>query len=90
MKTNYEVIIKRRVQRDAEKMPKGELIKWLNLVDDLAERGPALGDWPNYSKLGKNEYHCHLSYRWVACWRHQAETIEIEVYYVGSRENAPY
>ena len=35
-----------------------------------------------------NEYHCHLSYHWVACWRHEKETIEIEVYYAGSRENA--
>jgi hypothetical protein len=46
--------------------------------------------WQNYSKLGENEYHCHLTYHYVACWRHEKETITIEVYYAGSREDAPY
>ena len=46
--------------------------------------------WKNYSKLGKNKYHCHLNYRHVACWTAEKETITIEVYYVGSREKAPY
>ena len=40
-------------------------------------------------QLSKNEYHCHLNYRYVACWRHEKNTITIEVYYVGSREQAP-
>jgi hypothetical protein len=35
-------------------------------------------------------YHCHLSYRYVACWTWRKKEIVIEVYYVGSRENAPY
>ena len=35
-------------------------------------------------------YHCHLSKDWVACWRWEKSTVEIEVYYAGSRENAPY
>ena len=40
--------------------------------------------------LSETEYHCHLAYSWVACWRHEKYTITIEVYYAGSRENAPY
>jgi hypothetical protein len=32
----------------------------------------------------------HLSYHYVACWRHEKGTMTIEVNYVGSRENAPY
>ena len=35
-------------------------------------------------------YHCHLSYKWVACWQCEGDSITIEVYYAGSRENAPY
>lgn len=31
-----------------------------------------------------------LSYHWVACWIETIEGIELEVTYVGSRENAPY
>ena len=32
----------------------------------------------------------HLNYRYVACWNYRQGKIEIEVYYVGSREKAPY
>jgi hypothetical protein len=38
----------------------------------------------------KNKYHCHLSYHWIACWEETIKGIEMEVYYAGSRENAPY
>jgi len=64
-------------------------LKMANLVDDLRDKGPIQATWPNFSRIGKNEYHCHLSRKWVACWDWQKETIEIEVYYAGSRENAP-
>ncbi len=60
------------------------------LVRQLKTSGPILNDWPNYSKLSANEYHCHLSHKWVACWRYEKGTLEVEVYYAGSRENAPY
>lgn len=61
------------------------------LVKRLESDGATGGHvFPNYSKLGENEYHCHLTYRYVACWRQEKGTITIEVYYVGSRENAPY
>ena len=46
--------------------------------------------WPNFNKLSLDEYHCHLAHKWVACWRIREGEIEIEVYYAGSRENAPY
>ncbi len=36
------------------------------------------------------EYHCHLTYRYGACWSCEKDEIEIEVYYAGSREKAPY
>lgn len=35
-------------------------------------------------------HHCHLNYRYVACWTCRRNEIVIEVYYVGSREKAPY
>ena len=31
-----------------------------------------------------------LAYHWVACWRNENGSIVVEVYYVGSREDAPY
>jgi len=87
---NYQVAIKRKAARDLAKVPKMERSRFYKLIADLEKTGPVQKDWPNFSPLAAGEYHCHLSYHWVACWRHEAGTIEIEVYYVGSRENAPY
>lgn len=60
------------------------------LVNDLIEDGPVQPHWPNFSKLSVTEYHCHLAHKWVACRRAENNEIDIEVYYAGSRENAPY
>jgi phage-related protein len=60
------------------------------LLRQLAAQGPVAHNWPNYSKLGHNRYHCHLKYSYVACWTCDGNSIKIEVYYVGSREKAPY
>ncbi len=86
----YHIKVKRKVLRNIEKLPHAEQRKLALLVDDLAKDGPIQPFWPNYSKLSTTEYHCHLSRKWVACWRHEKDTIEIEVYYAGSRENVPY
>ena len=65
--------------------------KFKTLGSEIRAFGPVRGNWPNYSKLSTNEHHCHLSYRYVACWRElTTEAQEIEVYYVGTREKAPY
>ncbi len=86
----YEVSVKRKVLKAIKKMPRSEQEKLVLLIDELRVSGPVQPRWPNYSKLSATEYHCHLSRKWVACWRHEKETIVIEVYYAGSRENAPY
>ena len=57
---------------------------------DLSEGGPVQPKYKNFSKLGKGRYHCHLSYHWVACWQSVNGEYIVEVYYVGSRESAPY
>lgn len=89
-KSSFEVFMKRKVEKDLERLPEKIRVKMLSLIDDLREKGPIQSNWPNYSKLSESEYHCHLSHKWVACWRFEKGTIVIEVYYAGSRENAPY
>ena len=80
----------RKVLRSISKMPESIQLKMANLVEDLRDKGPIQTEWSNFSRIGKTEYHCHLSRKWVACWYWEKETIEIEVYYAGSREKAPY
>ena len=71
-------------------MPQPIIAKFGALVHDLEESGPVQTSWQNYSMLSDGSYHCHLTYHYVACWTCEDESITIEVYYVGSREKAPY
>jgi mRNA-degrading endonuclease RelE of RelBE toxin-antitoxin system len=88
---SWTVTFTSRAARQAGRLPKREKDLLALLVRDLELRGPVVPDWRNYSKLGPSLYHCHLSYRWVACWRVEAGVAKlIEIYYAGSRENAPY
>jgi hypothetical protein len=86
----FQVLISRRVLRHVDRLPESIQDRFANLVEDLKLKGPIQPQWPNYSRLSATEYHCHLSHRWVACWYHSKGTVRIEVYYAGSRQDAPY
>jgi hypothetical protein len=86
----WRVFFRRRVEKQVGKMPRREQVLFANLVADLIRKGPIRTEWRNFSKLSDREYHCHLSWSWVACWRVENGEMEIEVYYAGSREKAPY
>ena len=86
----YRVVIKKKALKGIAKMPQEIQRRMKMLVNDLVLNGPVLTTWPNFSKLSQDEYHCHLAHKWVACWRIREGEIEIEVYYAGSSENAPY
>jgi mRNA-degrading endonuclease RelE of RelBE toxin-antitoxin system len=86
----YEILISKKVQKNLFRLPQNARQRFTALAEQLREKGPVAYDWQNYSKLSEDRYHCHLTYSYVACWTHEKGTITIEVYYVGSRENAPY
>lgn len=86
----FDVRIQKKVARGLLKLPSDVKKLLFLLIEDLKADGPIQKSWHNFSSLGGNKYHCHLNYRYVACWTHNKGEIEIEVYYVGSRENAPY
>lgn len=86
----YKIQLKKKVARGLNKLPPEVKQLLFLLITDLQSKGPIQKNWQNFSRLEKNKYHCHLNYRYVACWFHKKEEIEIEVYYVGSREKAPY
>jgi len=86
----YRVKIKKKVNRGLKKLPTNVQKLLFLLVEDLKADGPIQKSWDNFSPLGNDKYHCHLNYRYVSCWNYRQREIEIEVYYVGSREKAPY
>jgi len=86
----YRIFIKKRIFKNIEKLPFTIQQKLAVLIDHLEKMGPFQYEWPNFSRIGENRYHCHLSKKWVACWQCEKESLTIEVYYAGSRENAPY
>ena len=87
----WTVYIKRKLERKIAALPEHVQDIFEDLKVDLMLNGPQQPEWMNYSKLGPNKYHCHLNYNYVACWQVEADnTLIVEVYYVGSRENAPY
>ena len=88
--TMYTVIVKKRVLKGLRYLPASVVAKFIALQHDLEATGPVQPSWQNFSQLSNGDYHCHLDYHHVACWRCANGTITIEVYYVGSREGAPY
>jgi mRNA-degrading endonuclease RelE of RelBE toxin-antitoxin system len=88
----WEVKSNRKLDRKISKLPENVRLLQQALVQDLKTKGFNPGKkWQNFSPLGKDRYHCHLNYRYVACWEVLNHQIRLmEVYYVGSREKAPY
>ncbi len=86
----YEVLVNKKSLKNMRKAPKSVKLLFNRLIKDLEQDGVVQSKWANYSKLGENKYHCHLNHSYVACWYSKNKSIKIEVYYAGSRENAPY
>jgi hypothetical protein len=87
---SYKIRIKRSIAKKLLKLPLRVQQLFFLLVEDLKADGPVQKSWSNFSALGGNQYHCHLNYSHVSCWTWRKGSHEIEVYYVGSREKAPY
>ena len=86
----YEVVIRKKAYQGISKLPVIARRVLRSLLLDL-ENGPVQPKYKHYGKLkGDNKYHCHLDYHWVACWECKEKRLIVEVYYVGSRESAPY
>ena len=86
----YEIKTSKKILKQLDRLPTFVGEKFFVLVKDLEMGGPIQTKWPNFSKLGRSRYHCHLYRSWVACWRYEKKTVVIGVEYVGSREKSPY
>ena len=81
-----------KLRRSGSRPPITSVIGLLML--DLKKNGPHLPTWPNYGPLGLDRFHCHLRKgkpTYVACWKILDKQLkQIEPYYVGTHEGAPY
>jgi len=90
-------IVTAKADKQAVKLSEKVILSLRYLMMDLANRGPAVKDWPNYGKLRGckgDKRHCHLQKgksTYVCCWEVVDKKCKIiEVYYVGTHEKAPY
>jgi len=87
-------------KKQKKKLPSIVVKQLAALAWDLEKTGPIQPMWPHYSQLKKSKsipsgsYHCHIKSgrpTYVVCWLVQDKKIKIiEIYYVGTHENAPY
>ena len=90
---SWIITIPKKVAKRLLALPK-RVISSLAFLMEIELNGPARGQWPNYGKLGKNRYHCHLKKghpTYVAVWEVKDKKIKlVEVTYVGTHKKAPY
>lgn len=88
---SWIVKLTKKADKQQKEMPKKQRELLALLAEEIKLLGPVRGNWPNYSKLADGSHHCHLKHpKWIACWRETVKGIEVEVYYAGSRKDAPY
>jgi mRNA-degrading endonuclease RelE of RelBE toxin-antitoxin system len=93
----WEVELTRNAEKQTEKLPQAIRNNVYFLIAELHVKGCFLPHRSYFGKIkgGKDAFHCHLKSgrpTYVACWKVAADKTlkKIEVYYVGTHENAPY
>ncbi|MDY6905577.1 MAG: cytotoxic translational repressor of toxin-antitoxin stability system [Thermodesulfobacteriota bacterium] len=90
----WQVVIPRRIMKMVDRLPDRPKKALFVLMKEIEEKGPARGNWPNYSKLKNQLHHCHLKKgkpTYVAVWQVVDNEIRlVEVVYAGTHEKAPY
>jgi mRNA-degrading endonuclease RelE of RelBE toxin-antitoxin system len=96
----WDVRISQLALKQKKRLPEKIKMVFLRLIGDLETKGPIQKTWAHFSSLGKdkrippNSYHCHIKSghpTYVVCWQVVDKKIQImEIFYVGTHENAPY
>lgn len=94
----WDVRFSTKAAKQASKLNKKVFLVLQLLINNLQTYGAAPGKhWDNYGKLkgksNEDKRHCHLikgNPTYVCCWEVHKKQKYIEVYYVGTHENAPY
>lgn len=98
--TRWSATLTHKADKERGKLPANVRSQFDLLLKEIEILGPIRKDWKNFSQLKSgrnipsNAYHCHIKKgkpTFVVCWRIVSkENKIIEVYYVGTHENAPY
>ncbi|MDD5450906.1 MAG: cytotoxic translational repressor of toxin-antitoxin stability system [Desulfovibrionales bacterium] len=90
----WTVTISREAGKQIAKLPQMVRDSLIALIKEIEVNGPVRGNWPNYSALTGNRYHCHLKKgrpTYVAVWElKNKKDRSVEVVYAGTHEKAPY
>jgi hypothetical protein len=90
----WTVTERRNLNKQVRQLPVNVQDILIALKKDMEINGPIRGDWPNFSALSHDRYHCHLKKgrpTYVAIWEVRNKEIRlIEVTYAGTHEKAPY
>lgn len=88
---SWKVTLTKKAAKQQLKLPENIRLILKALVLEIGQVGPVRGNWRNYGKL-TDGHHCHLKAgkpTYVACWRESGKK-EVEIYYAGTHEKAPY
>ena len=90
----WTVNIHRKAARNIPTLSASVRESLIALLREIEIQGPVRGNWPNYSRLGRDRHHCHLKKgrpTYVAVWEIIDKSVRlVEVVYVGTHEKAPY
>jgi mRNA-degrading endonuclease RelE of RelBE toxin-antitoxin system len=90
----WKIDIVRQAKKASKTLSKSAFEAYAYLLIELEELGPYRKNWPHYTCMGEDDYHCHIKRgrpTYVACWRIiNKKQMIIEVYYAGTHEKAPY
>jgi hypothetical protein len=98
---DWKIEIPTAVKKKIKELP-APCVKSLELLLlEIQKEGPFRANWPHYGPLNKKNkviperaYHCHIKSgkpTYVACWRVVNKKVKlVEIFYVGTHENAPY
>jgi len=97
---SWDVLYTSSALKQKAKLP-GKVQNQLDLLaKEIEIAGPIRRNWSHFGSLKKdkripeNSYHCHIKSgrpTYVVCWQVEDKIAKIvEIFYVGTHENAPY
>ena len=90
----WEINLIGQAKKYDKNLSKQAIATFLLLLKELEYLGPYRANWPSYTKMADDDYHCHIKKgrpTYVVCWKIYDKKYKIvEVYYAGTHEKAPY